>query len=204
MIYHFSALLLSTLQQKSTRLIRHSTLDFLITSTNDGFMPYMENLFWIHTILLFMNLFNQLALILPLISLNGFNTLCSGALWLFFEGLVFIIKFVAGLHASLCFNLGTDLEHHIDHPCYDNCPLPFDFMPAHLWVQLQQCAQFIGFHGQVLALPWDTHCNSNVHQILSSVLPNDDDSSIYVDTSLAAIYSSGLTVFAMMHPTLHF
>jgi len=92
-------------------------------------------------------------------------------------------------------NIGTDLERHIDHPQYDNCPLPFDFTPAHLWVRLQQRAQFIGYRGQVLAAPQETQRNPNVEQILSSIFPQDDDSSIEVNALLAAISSSGPTCF---------
>jgi len=65
----------------------------------------------------------------------------------------FILKFVASLHSSLRFSLGTDLECQIDHPRFDNQPLPFNFTPAHLWVRLQQRAQFISLRGQVLAAP---------------------------------------------------
>jgi len=113
----------------------------------------------------------------------------------FLSNWYFIIKFVASLHPTLRSNIGTDLERHIDHPRYDNRPLPFDFTPAHLWVRLQQRAQFIGYRGQVLAAPRETQRNPNVQQILSSLFPHDDDSSIEVDALLAAISSSGPTCF---------
>jgi len=58
--------------------------------------------------------------------------------------------------------LSTDFEHHINHPQYDNQPLPFDFTPAHLWVCIQQHAQFIGFCGHVLAAPRDNQCTPQV------------------------------------------
>ncbi len=197
-LYHFSALILAMLQQKNTGLSGHSTLDFLIMGTDDGyFVLYQLAQLCGHPLL---NPFPT-ALHEPIQSMD--NDLAAYiAHWIqyltaqalsgcFLSDWYFIIKFVIGLHASLHFSIGTDLEHHIDHPHYDNCPLPFDFTPAHLWVRLQQCAQLIGFCGQVLSAPQDVQWNSNVQQIVSSILPPNDKSSINVDMVLVAILSLG-------------
>jgi len=97
--------------------------------------------------------------------------------------------------------LGTDFKSHIDHPRYDNRQLPFDFTPAHLWVDIQQHAQFIGFHGQVLAAPRDNQCTPQVQQVTSSLLPQEEeDASIPVNKLLAAISSSSPTCFFCHDP----
>ena len=90
----------------------------------------------------------------------------------------------------------------MDHPHFDNCPLPFDFTPAHLWVWLQQCAQFIGYRGPVLAAPQDMQCPAPIHQLISSLFSPDDDSSFSTDHLLAAISSTSTTCF-FCHNTCH-
>ncbi len=97
--------------------------------------------------------------------------------------------------------LSTDFKRHIDHPQFDNQLLSFDCTPAHLWVRIQQCAQFIGFHGQVLAAPRDNQHTPQVQQLTSSLLPQEEeDASIPIDKLLAAISSSGPTCFFCHDP----
>jgi len=114
----------------------------------------------------------------------------------------FILKFVAGLHLSLRFSIGIDLEQQVDHPRFDNRPLPFDFTPAHLWVRLQQHAQFIGYQGPVLAAPQDMQHPAPIHQVLSSLFSPDADSSFSMDHLLAALSSTSTTCF-FCHNTCH-
>lgn len=201
-LYHFSALLLAALRQKSIGLLGHNFFDFLVTGTDDGYFAlYQLAQLGGHPLL---NPY-PIALHEPTQSVD-LDLAAYLTQWIqyltmqalsgcFLSDRYFIIKFVAGLHPTLRSNIGTDLERHIDHPRYDNRPLPFDFTPAHLWVRLQQRAQFIGYRGQVLAAPRETQRNPNVQQILSSLFPHDDDSSIEVDALLAAISSSGPTCF---------
>jgi len=70
-----------------------------------------------------------------------------------------------------------------------------------LWVRIQQHAQFIGFRGQVLAAPRDNQHTPQVQQLISPVLPQEDeDASIPIDKLLAAISSSGPTCFFCHDP----
>ncbi len=70
-----------------------------------------------------------------------------------------------------------------------------------MWVCIQQHAQFIGFHGQVLAAPRDNQCTPQVQQLPSSLLPQEEeDASIPVDKLLAAILSSSPTCFFCHDP----
>jgi len=138
-LYHFSALVLAALHQKNTGLIGHPTIDFLVMGTDDGYFalyqlaqigghplltPYPTTL---HEPI-------QVAEADLATYLSGWiQYLTAQALsGYFLSDRYFIIKFVAGLHSSLQFSIGTDLEHQIDHSRYDNRPLPFDFTPAHL------------------------------------------------------------------------
>jgi len=41
-LYHFSALVLAALRQKSTGLIGHPNLDFLVTGTDDGYFALYQ------------------------------------------------------------------------------------------------------------------------------------------------------------------
>jgi len=105
----------------------------------------------------------------------------------------FIIKFVAGLHSPLCLGLGADLECHIDHPCFDNHPLPFDFTPAHLWICLQQHAQFLGLCNQILTAPWEAQWSPSVHQLLDYL--SDNTSTNEFDHIVAALMTGSSTCF---------
>jgi len=192
---------------KNTRLLGHPSLDVFVTSTNDGYFSlYQLAQIGRHP------LFNPYPTVLHEPTQNADTDLASYlAKWIqyltmqalsghFLSDCYFIIKFVAGLHPSLCFTLGTDLEHHIDHPCYDNHPLPFDFTPAHLWVHLQQWAQFNGFQGQVLVAPHETQQNLNVHQV--STLVFDDTLTIGIDNLVAALTTTSSACF-FCHDTSH-
>jgi len=102
---------------------------------------------------------------------------------------------------TLCLPLDYNLEHHINHPHYDNCPLPFDFTPSHLWVQLQQRALFIGFQGPVTAALQDNQCLQSVHQLsVPSLL--DDLLTIGCDHLVPALTSTSPACF-FCHDPLH-
>jgi len=208
-LYHFSSLLLIALRQKSTGLLGHSSFDFIVTSTDDGYFAlYQLAQLGGHPLLTPF----PVVLTEPIQSADTdlasylgdwIHFLTARALsGSFYSDRYFIIKFVAGLHSSLRFSLGADLERHVDHPRFDNRPLPFDFTPAHLWVRLQQRAQFIGHRGQVLIAPRDAQCSSSVHQLLSTLLPTDDDSPLNMDLLLSALSSSSASCF-FCHNTCH-
>jgi len=208
-LYHFSALLLITLHQKATGLLGHSSFDFLVMGMDDGYFAlYQLAQLGGHPLLTpfpvvltepVQSADTDLAAYLS----SWIHFLMAQALsGYFLSDQYFILKFVAGLHSTLHFSLGTELERQVDHPCFDNCPLPFDFSPAHLWVRLQQHAQFIGFCGQVLAAPHEAQHPSQIHQMLSSLLPSNDTSTFSTDLLLAAISSSSPTCF-FCHNSCH-
>jgi len=208
-LYHFSALLLTALRQKATGLMGHASFDFIVTGTDDGYFAlYQLAQLGGHPLLTPF----PIVLTEPLQSAETDLATYLGS-WIhfltaqalsgcFLSDRYFILKFVVGLHSSLRSSLGTDLEHQVDHPRFDNRPLPFDFTPAHLWVRLQQRAQFIGFRGHVLSAPRDVQRPSPIHQVLSSLLPSDDSSSFSPDLLLAAISSSSTSCF-FCHNTCH-
>jgi len=208
-LYHFSALVLAALRQKSTGLIGHPNLDFLVTGTDDGYFALYQ-LAQVGGHPLLSPYPTALHEPTQTIDADLASYLSSWIQYLMAQALsgcflsdrYFIIKFVAGLHSSLRFSIGIDLEHQIDHLRYDNRPLPFNFTPAHLWVRLQQRAQFIGFRGQVLAAPREVQRGTNVHRLLSTVPPADDSDPIDVDHLLAALSSSSTTCF-FCHETSH-
>jgi len=219
-LHHFSALLLTALCQKSIGLVGHPTLDFLATGTDDGYFAFYQLAqLGGHPLL------NPYPMVVSEPT-QGVDTDLATYLstWIhyltiqalsgqFLSDRYFIIKFVAGLHASLRVTLGVDLERHIDHPRYDNRPLPFDFTPAHLWVRLQQRAQFIGFCGQVLASPRDAQVRGPGHilprnsspmpvQQLVQPLPSDE-LNFDVDHFLAALTTAGNMVCFFCHNSSH-
>ena len=180
----------------------HSSFDFLITGTDDGYFAlYQLAQLGGHPLLTpfpvvltepVQSADSDLAAYLS----SWIHFLMAQALsGYFLSDRYFILKFIAGLHSTLRFSLGNDLEHQVDHPRFDNRPLSFNFTPAHLWVRLQQRAQFIGFRGQVLAAPRKAQHPSQIHQMLSSLLPSDDTSTFSTDLLLAAISSSSTTCF---------
>jgi len=208
-LYHFSSLLLAALRQKVTGLLGQSSFDFLVTGTDDGYFAlYQLAQLGGHPLLTpfpvvltepTQSVDNDLAAYLG----AWIHYLTSQALsGCFLNDHYFMLKFVAGLHSSLRFTIGINLERQIDHPRFDNRPLPFDFTPAHLWVRLQQRAQFIGYRGTVLAAPRDTQCPTPIHQVLSSLFSPDDDSSFTSDHLLAALSSTSTTCF-FCHNTCH-
>ncbi len=169
---HFSSLLLMALCQKATGLIGQSSFDFLVTGMDDGYFAlYQLAQLGGHP---FLTPF-PVVLTKPVQSVDAnlstylgtwIHYLTSQALSGYFLSYhYFILKFVIGLHLPLRFSIGTDLERQIDHPHFDNCPLPFNFTPAHLQVLLQQHAQCIGFHGPILAAPQDTQHSAPIHQL---------------------------------------
>jgi len=188
----------------------HSSFDFLITGTDDGYFAlYQLAQLGGHPLLtpfpvVLTKPVQSADLDLATYLGSWIHFLMAQALsGYFLSDRYFILKFVAGLHSTLRFSLGTDLEHQVDHPRFDNRPLPFDFTPAHLWVRLQQRAQFIGFRGQVLtALRGEAQRPSQIHQMLSSLLPSDDTSTFSTDLLLAAISSSSATCF-FCHNSCH-
>jgi len=206
-LHNFSALILTTLRQKNTGLLSHNTLDFLMTGTDDGYFAlYQLAQIGGHPLL------NPYPIILHAPNQNADTDLASYlANWIqylttqalsghFLSDRYFIIKFVAGLHPSLRLSLGAELECQIDHPRYDNRPLPFDFTLAHLWVWLQQRAQFIGFRGQLLAAPRDTQRTLPVQQISSQ--SNEDTIDINIDHLVAALSLTPTTCF-FCHDSSH-
>jgi len=207
-LYHFSSLLLAALRQKATGLLGQSSFDFLVTGMDDGYFAlYQLAQLGGHPLLTpfpvvltepTQSVDNDLAAYLG----AWIHYLTSQALsGYFLSDCYFILKFVAGLHSSLS-SIGIDLERQIDHPRFDNHPLPFDFTPAHLWVRLQQHAQFIGYRGAILTAPRDTQHPAPIHQLLSSLFSPDDDSSFSMDHLLAALSSTSTTCF-FCHNTCH-
>jgi len=208
-LYHFSALVLEALRQKSTGLIGHPNLDFLVTGTDNGYFAlYQLAQIGGHPLLLpyptalhkpTQTIDTDLASYLSSWIQYQTAQAISGC---FLSDRYFIIKFVAILHLSLRFSIGIDLEHQIDHPHYNNCPLPFNFTPAHLWVRLQQHAQSISFQGQILAAPCEVQRGANVHRLLSTALPVDEVDPINVDNLLTALSSSSASC-SFCHETSH-
>jgi len=206
-LHHFSALILAALCQKNTGLLGHTTLDFLVTSTDDGYFALYQiaqigghPLLSPYPIVLYAPIQNtDTDLASYLANWNQYLTTqaLSGH---FLSDRYFIIKFVAGLHPSLRLSLGTDLECQIDHPRYDNRPLPFDFTLSHLWVRLQQRAQFIGFRGQVLAAPREVQRNLPIQQV-SRQLP-EDVIDININQLVAALSSTPTACF-FCHESSH-
>ena len=205
-LHHFSALILAALRQKNTGLLG-TTLDFLVTSTDDGYFALYQiaqigghPLLSPYPIVLYAPIQNtDTDLASNLANWNQYLTTqaLSGH---FLSDRYFIIKFVAGLHPSLRLSLGTDLECQIDHPRYDNRPLPFDFTLSHLWVRLQQRAQFIGFRGQVLAAPREVQRNLPIQQV-SRQLP-EDVIDININQLVAALSSTPTACF-FCHESSH-
>jgi len=126
-LHHFSALLLTALRQKGIGLLGHPSLDFLVTGTDDGYFSlYQIAQIGGHPLL------NPYPVI-PSEPVQSLDTDLATYLstWIqyltvqalsgrFLSDHYFIIKFVAGLHSTLCVTLGVDLERHIDHSHYDN------------------------------------------------------------------------------------
>jgi len=199
-LHHFSTLLLTALHQKNTGLLGHLSLDFLITGTDDGYFAlYQLAQLGGHPLL------NPYPIILREPLQDADTDLASYlANWIqylmtqalsghFLSDQYFIVKFVVGLHSSLCLGLGADLERHIDHPRFDNRPLPFDFTPAHLWICLQQRAQFLGLCNQILMAPQEAQQNPSVHQLLN-YSPNDAPADDF-DHIVAALTTGSSTCF---------
>jgi len=126
-LYHFSALILAALHQKAVGLMGHSLFDFLITGTDDGYFAlYQLAQMGGHPLLTpFPIMLSEptQSVDTDLASYLGdwIHFLTTQALsGSFLSDRYFILKFVAGLHSSLHFSLGTDLECQIDHPWFDN------------------------------------------------------------------------------------
>jgi len=116
-LYHFSSLLLMALHQKVIGLLGQSSFDFLVTGMDDGYFSlYQLAQLGGHPLL------TPFPVILtePIQSvdtnlaayLGGWiHYLTSQALsGYFLSDCYFILKFVAGLHLSLRFSIGIDLE----------------------------------------------------------------------------------------------
>ncbi len=116
-LYHFSALILVALCQKAVGLTGHSSFNFLITSTDDGYFAlYQLVQMGGHPLLTpFPIVLSEPTQLVDtdLASYLGdwIHFLTTQALsGSFLSDQYFILKFVTGLHSSLCFSLGTDLE----------------------------------------------------------------------------------------------
>jgi len=116
-LYHFSSLLLAAHHQKATGLLGQSSFDFLVTGTDDGYFAlYQLAQLGGHPLLTPFPVVlteptqlvdNDLAAYLG----AWIHYLTSQALsGYFLSNRYFILKFVAGLHLSLRFNIGIDLE----------------------------------------------------------------------------------------------
>jgi len=80
-----------------------------------------------------------------------------------------------------------------------NHSLPFEFTPAHLWICLQQCAQFLGLWNQILTAPCEVQQNLNVHQLLNH--SSTDNTKSDSDHLIAALTTGSPTFFC--HETSH-
>jgi len=116
-LYHFSSLLLMALCQKATGLIGQSSFDFLVTGTDNGYFAlYQLAQLGGHPLLTpfpivltepVQSVDTNLATYLS----NWIHYLTSQALsGYFLSDCYFILKFVAGLHMSLRFTIGINLE----------------------------------------------------------------------------------------------
>ncbi len=206
-LHHFSTLLLTALCQKNVGLLGHPSLDFLVTGTDDGYFAlYQLAQLGGHLILnpypvVLQEPIQDTDMDLASYLANWIQYLMTQALsGYFLSDWYFVIKFVTGLHSSLWLCLGADLECHIDHPCYDNHPLPFDFTPAHLWICLQQHAQFLGLHNQILTAPREVQWNLNVHQLLNH--SSNDNTTSDSDLLITALTTGSPTCF-FCHETSH-
>ncbi len=194
--------------QKAIGVTGHSSFDFLVTGTDDSYFTLYQLDKWV--VILF-------SLHFPFFiwtysigwhqscflswQLDSFLD-CPGSLLFFLEWLVLYPQVCQWPTFFSCFSFGTDLEQQTDHPWFHNWLLPFDFTPVHLWVCLQQHVQFISLCGQVLAAPCEAQHLSNVHQLLSSLIPSEPGDSMNMDLLMAAISSTGTACF-FCHNTCH-